>query len=544
MVNEKIKDDKLREKAEKVLQNQTNQSKSVDEVIYELRVHQIQLEMQNEELRKAQIELEDSRRQYFELYDLAPVGYLTVDGKGIIKRVNLTVADILGIPRENLINSAFIIYIAPNYRRTYHKHTQDVIKSQSKQQCDIELLSQNNIPLFASLNTIAVYDKEGDFKEFRIILTNTTEHKKVEDAFAKKKDELQTIFDSSRSFIFYKDKENRFLQVNKAFAEILGQPREKLEGISLFDIFPKEQAEAYWKDDKEVMKSERPKFNIVEPMPYKDTIRYVQTDKIPYRDVNGNIIGIIGFAVDITERKQTEEELELTMKKLQRSNKELGHFAYVASHDLKEPLRMISSFLQLLERRYNDKLDQDATEFIEFAVSGAKRMDAMINDLLEYSQVANKERDRINVNFNEVIEQVFLILKISIDENHAVITHDLLPTITADEKMMVQLFQNLIGNAIKYKGKETPKIHISSHRKGNEYVFTVKDNGIGISPEHMERIFTIFKRLHTQEEYKGTGIGLSIAQKIIHRHHGNIWAESELGNGTTFYFTIPINAKN
>ncbi len=544
MVNEKIKDDKLRKKAEKVLQNQINQSKSVDEVIHELRVHQIQLEMQNEELRKAQIELEDSRRQYFELYDLAPVGYLTIDEKGIIKRVNLTMADILGIPRENLINSAFITYIKPNYKRTYHKHTQDVLKSQSKQQCDIELLSQNNIPLFASLNTIAVHNEKGDFKEFRIILTNITEHKQVEDAFAKKKDELQTIFDSSRSFIFYKDKKNRFLQVNKAFAEILGRPREKLEGVSIFDIFPKDQAEAYWKDDKEVMKSERPKFNIIEPMPYKDIIRYVQTDKIPYRDLNGNIIGIIGFAVDITERKKTEEELEITMKKLKRSNKELGQFAYVASHDLKEPLRMITSFLQLLERRYKDQLDQDANEFIEFAVTGAKRMDAMINDLLEYSQLANKERDHSKVNFNEVIEQVFLILKISIDENHAVITHDILPTITADEKMMVQLFQNLIGNAIKYKGKETPKIHISSQRKGNQYVFTVKDNGIGMSPEHMERIFTIFKRLHTQEEYEGTGIGLSIAQKIVHRHGGQIWVESEPKKGSTFYFTIPIRDKN
>jgi light-regulated signal transduction histidine kinase (bacteriophytochrome) len=166
-------------------------------------------------------------------------------------------------------------------------------------------------------------------------------------------------------------------------------------------------------------------------------------------------------------------------------------------------------------------------------------MNAMINDLLEYSQVANNERIHSKVNFNEVIEQVSLILKISIDENHAVITHNLLPTITADKKLMIQLFQNLISNAIKYKGEETPKIHISSLRERDQYIVTVKDKGIGMSPEHMKHIFTIFKRLHSQEEYEGTGIGLSIAQKIVQRHHGKIWAESELGKGSTFYFTIP-----
>ena len=546
MDNDKIKDNKLRKKAEEKLQSQFNgindQSKSLDEVINELRVHQIELEMQNEELRKAQLELEDSRRQYFELYDLAPVGYLTVDKNGLIIKVNLTGADIFGEPRENLINNAFIRFIASNFKRAYHEHTQKVLENQTKQQCELKLISNNEIPLFVSLNTIAVNDEDGDFKEFRIILTDITEHKKLEEAFIKEKVELQTIFDSSRAYIFYKDKENRFLQVNKAFAKIIGRPKEELESVSLFDIFPKKQAEAYWKDDKEVMKSGKSKINIIEPMPYKDTIRYVQTDKIPYRDLDGNIIGIMGFANDITVRKKIEEDLERTMKELKRSNKELEEFAYVASHDLREPLRMITSFLQLLEQRYNDKLDKDANEFIEYAVNGAKRLDAMITDLLKYSQVSNKEIDQSNVNFNEVIEQVFLILEILINENSAVITYDQLPTITSDEKMMVQVFQNLIVNAIKYKDKKTPKIHISALRKGNQYVFAVKDNGIGMSPEHMDRIFTIFKRLHTYEEHEGTGIGLSIVQKIVHRHHGKIWAESEPGKGSTFYFTIPFKS--
>jgi PAS domain S-box-containing protein len=275
------------------------------------------------------------------------------------------------------------------------------------------------------------------------------------------KEELQTILDPYRSFIFYKDKENRFLRVNKAYLDVLGVSKDKLVGMSIFDIFPKEQAEAYWNDDKEVILSAKPKLNIVEPMKFKSGINYVQTDKIPYRDVNGNIIGIIGFAVDITRRKQAEEELERIMEDLKRSNKELEQFAYITSHDLREPLRMITGFLQLLERRYHDKLDEDANEFIGFAVDGAKRLDAMINDILIFSRVSNKERNLIPVNFNKVIEKTYLNLKISIEETNAEITNDPLPTFITDEKLMIQLFQNIISNAIKYHSEKTPKIHIN-----------------------------------------------------------------------------------
>ena len=201
---------------------------------------------------------------------------------------------------------------------------------------------------------------------------------------------------------------------------------------------------------------------------------------------------------------------------------------------------MITSFLQLLERRYKDKLDNDANEFIEFAVNGAKRLDYMINDLLEYSRVANRTREFNNVNVNKVIEQTILNLKSSIDDNSTEITYDPLPTLLGDEQLMILLFQNLISNSIKYRREEIPKINISATKEENQYLFTVKDNGIGMSPEHLEKIFTIFQRLHTKDEYEGTGIGLAIAQKIVHQHAGEIWAESELGKGSTFYFTIPI----
>ena len=185
------------------------------------------------------------------------------------------------------------------------------------------------------------------------------------------------------------------------------------------------------------------------------------------------------------------------------------------------------------------QLDDDAQEFIEFAVDGSRRLDDMITDLLEYSRVTSNEREFVPVNCEKVLEETLMLLKVSIDENNAVITHDTLPQVLGDEKLMVQVFQNLIGNAIKYRSPEPPQIHISVTKEKNEYLFSIKDNGIGMDPQHLKRIFTIFQRLHKRDEYEGTGIGLSIVQKIVHQFGGEIWAESEPGKGSTFYFTVP-----
>ncbi len=240
-------------------------------------------------------------------------------------------------------------------------------------------------------------------------------------------------------------------------------------------------------------------------------------------------------------KSNLEDKVKERTKELEQSNKELQQFAYVASHDLREPLRMISSFLQLLERRYNEQLDEDANEFIEFAVDGAKRLDSMIKDLLEYSRVANKKRKFSDVDLNEVLERTNLNLKFAIEDNNAEIIANQLPTLSGDEQLLIHLFQNLISNSIKYRSKENPIIQISVNNELNQFIFSVKDNGIGISTKHLERIFTIFQRLHTREEYEGTGIGLAIAQKIVQQHGGQIWAESETGKGTIIYFTIPYN---
>jgi len=239
---------------------------------------------------------------------------------------------------------------------------------------------------------------------------------------------------------------------------------------------------------------------------------------------------------------------------LRRSNAELEQFAYVASHDLQEPLRMVSSYMQLLAQRYKGKLDSDADDFIGYAVDGATRMQTLINDLLTFSRVGTRGKPFEPTDCETVLEQVLTNLKMAIDESGALITHDALPTVMADESQQVQLFQNLIENAIKFRGDVVPRIHISATRGSafvdsdsrpenmhrEAWVFAVRDNGIGLEPEFFDRIFTIFQRLHSRDEYAGTGIGLAVCKKIVERHGGRIGVESEVGKGTTFFFSIPV----
>jgi len=252
-------------------------------------------------------------------------------------------------------------------------------------------------------------------------------------------------------------------------------------------------------------------------------------------------IRIQGTVQDVTERKKAEEKLRLKLEELARSNAELEQFAYVSSHDLQEPLRMISSYLQLLQRRYQGNLDDRADKYIHFAVDGAARMQNLINDLLEFSRVTTRAGEPEPTDSALVLNQVLSNLELYIKENKATVSHDPLPEVMADSTQLAQVFQNLIINGIKFHREEASRICISAEKKAGEWLFSVKDNGIGIDPQYSEKIFELFKRLHNKEEYPGTGIGLAICKKIVGRHGGRIWVESELGEGSTFYFTLPIN---
>ena len=251
------------------------------------------------------------------------------------------------------------------------------------------------------------------------------------------------------------------------------------------------------------------------------------------------------LAGEVSERRkaqqsllESEEKLKQMVAELERSNAELQRFAYVASHDLQEPLRMVSSYTQLLEKRYKDRLDNDAHDFINFAVDGARRMQNLIDDLLAFSRVGTHGKPFTPTSMEVVFQAAVDNLQVAIKKARARVSHDALPTLSADEGQLVQLLQNLIGNAIKFHGKEPPVVHVSATREGNEWIFAVKDNGIGIESQYFDRIFQVFQRLY-REEYPGTGAGLAIAKRIVERHNGRIWLESEPGRGSIFYFSIP-----
>ncbi|MGO9388253.1 MAG: ATP-binding protein, partial [Methanobacterium sp.] len=348
---------------------------------------------------------------------------------------------------------------------------------------------------------------------------------------------IEVIFDVDDKPVDY-----RFLEINPAFVGQTGLV--EAEGKLMRDLAPDHEKHWFEIYGKIALTGEPMRF-VNEA---KALNRWYDVYAFKIGDPEGREVAILFN--DITKRKKAEDELkehqdtleekvEKRTEDLLKSNKELEQFAYVSSHDLQEPIRMVTNFTQLLERRYKGKLDADADEYINFIVEGAHRMKYLIDDLLAFSRLNTQAKKFENVNLETVLINVLSNLSISIQENNARITHDTLPTVKADESQMMQVLQNLIVNAIKFHGPTPPIINISTQKEENEWIFAVSDNGIGIDPEYQKQIFEVFKRLHTRKDYPGSGIGLSISQKIINRHSGRIWVESELGKGSTFYFTLP-----
>jgi two-component system, chemotaxis family, sensor kinase Cph1 len=376
-------------------------SDDVQKLVEELTIHQEELRIQNEELLRVQIELEASRARYFELYDLAPVGYITLTPELVIREANLAASRLLGNERTMLINKRLSSFIAPNSQEQLHLH--------------YRRLDQESIK---RTRTLRVRKNDGG--------------------------ELLVRFESNR----------------------------------------------------------------MEGGPHK---------------------GFRSVLTDVTELKLVEE-----------ANAELQQFAYVASHDLQEPLRMVISYLSLLQKKYQHQLDQEGQEYIQYAFEGGTRMRLLIDDLLEYSRLDSRNR-AFPVDMNIVVNKTAAILKMQIDENKVKIISSDLPMILADESQMILLMQNLIGNAIKFHGTEPPEIKIGAEKGESEWTFSIEDNGIGLNMEYSEKIFQMFQRLNGGGAYQGTGVGLAIAKKIVERLGGRIWVKSLEGKGATFFFTIPRN---
>jgi PAS domain S-box-containing protein len=394
--------------------------------------------------------------------------------------------------------------------------------------------------LFDSEQTFTIVKLSGK-KYLQAIVRDITERKITEIALKEGEAKYRTLFESAIDTIILINNE-LITDCNLATLKMFRGTREQLIGHPLWEFMPEFQPDGLLSKD---MAKEKIQQALKGGTLFLEW-RFIRCDETMFdAELTFNTITLKGekyfqaIIRDITERKQAAEKMKKLTQELERSNTDLAQFAYVASHDLQEPLRMVTSFVQLLQHRYQGKLDKDADEFISYAVDGASHMQRLINDLLKYSRVGTHGKTLEPTNFNIVISHALSNLSKTIKENNAIINIDHLPTISADYMQLVQLFQNLISNAIKYHSKKQPEILIRAINKGDFWLFSVRDNGIGIDKEYNDKIFTIFQRLHNKSKYPGTGIGLSICKKIVERHGGRIWVESKPGQGSTFYFTIP-----
>lgn len=364
---------------------------------------------------------------------------------------------------------------------------------------------------------------------------------------------LEAILESTDDAIFVKSRDGKYLFANAITARTIGREKEEILGRSDGELFPSEVSGALWNTDDSIMSAGDSR-TIEETLPTPGRgLRVYLSTKASWRDGSGNVVGLIGIARDITDRKHNEQALqnsEATVRELlqnasranaalTRSNEDLDHFAAIVSHDLQEPLRTVAVYTGLLARRYKHQLDANAQQYIDHTLSASRRMQTLIQHLLAYSRVTSAADAIIErVDAEETLRRTLANLQGVIQQSGAVISFDPLPSVQAAPDHLAQVFQNLIGNAIKYRRGETPRIHISARLQGPEWIFAVEDNGIGFLARQEEQIFGIFKRLH-DKEFPGDGIGLAVCKRIIERHQGRIWAESRPNEGSTFFFTLP-----
>ncbi len=357
-----------------------------------------------------------------------------------------------------------------------------------------------------------------------------TERKRAEAALREASVYNRRLIEASLDPLVTISAEGKITDVNVATERVTGHSREEIIGTDFAD---------YFTDPEKARLGYEQVFRVGSVKNYELAIRHKKGWLTPviynasvYRDGSGKVVGIFAAARDITDRKRAEEELI-------RSNQDLQQFAYVASHDLQEPLRNVASCLQMLQKKYSNELDAQADQYIEYAVEGSVRMKDLILDLLAYSHIGTRAKPYEPTDCEQILAEAVKNLRSAVTETRAVITHDPLPTLPADGTQLLQVFQNLVGNAIKFRRDQPPQIHVAAVKNKNEWVFSIKDNGIGIESQYMDKIFVIFQRLNKRREYEGTGMGLAIVKKVVERHDGRVWVESEPGEGTTFYFSIP-----
>ncbi len=490
--------------------------------------------------KKAEAALKESEERYRVLLQSASDGLHILNTDGDLVEANQAFCSMLGYSYRELLGMNVAQWeanlegraITQILRKHFAKKEQVVFETTHRRKdgstIDVEVSGR---PIDLAGQSLMIYSAR-----------NITERKQSESRIRELSDMLQLVINHIPSFVFWKDLNSNYLGCNNAFAAVAGlDSAEAIAGLSDYDLPWKDKfAESYRADDQSVIRSGIAKLNYEEGQKISDGREiWLQTNKIPLKDAEGNIVGVLGTYEDITGRKKAREKLISANKRLEQANRELSQFAYIASHDLQEPLRTITSFTDLLRRQYGDKFDGKGQKSIEFITDSATRMSQLIKGLLDYSRIGRGQELK-PVDCQEIIAIVKSDLEVVIEETGAELEISELPQILAYETEIRLLFQNLILNAIKFRKANTkPHIKIWANREKSCWTFAVKDNGIGIPLKYHDRIFVIFQRLHSRSKYEGTGIGLAHCQKIVELHEGKIWVESLPEEGSTFCFTIP-----
>ncbi|HEY9184011.1 MAG TPA: PAS domain S-box protein [Salegentibacter sp.] len=499
------------------------------------------------EKKKQEQRAANNRKAFESLFHHNPDAVYAFDLEGKFIRVNQSSLNLIEKTEEELLNSSFIPFIDERDVQKVLQHSRKTAKGEIQHykthfigaQGTKRVLAVTNFPIYVNEEITGVYG----------IAKDITEQVKAEKMLREERNMLKAIIDNIPDYIFVKDLEHRSILANRKFHQnfLNVNSEEEALGLTPLDYFEETKARELIEDNERVTKSGESVINREDVVINKDGSREtVLLTKVPLTDREGNITGLVGIARNITSLKEQKielerlnEELEERAKELSVSNQELEQFAYIASHDLQEPLRMITGFLDRLKLKYEDQLDDKALQYIDIAHDGALRMRQLILDLLKFSRAGRLEHKLQKIDLNQLLDGILNLQQETIRETKARVIFSELPVIIAEKTPLRQVLTNLIGNALKYQAPEViPEVEIKVQEKDKHWLFQISDNGIGIEKEFHQKIFVIFKRLHSRQHYSGTGLGLAICKKIVENMGGEIWVESKPGIGSSFYFTI------
>jgi PAS domain S-box-containing protein len=496
--------------------------------------------------KKAKRALRESEERFRQTFELAASGIAHVDLQGKFARVNQSLCRILGYSAEEMVGKTV--------KELSHPDDRQVTDAERMRMRDGEIdrvhfekryLRRDGGTVWVDLTVALVRDDDGQPLYEIAVFDDITERKHADTALRESEARFRSLNALSSDWYWEQDAELRFTYFSAGFEQRSNTRQSHLIGKRRWEEAGRTPLNTTWEEHRAILEARKPFRNFECSRIGVDGRRHVSSiSGEPIFDADGRFRGYRGVSTDITARVDAAETLKGAHDELARSNAELEQFAYVASHDLQEPLRMVSSYTQLLEKRHADRLDGDAREFMGYIVDGAARMKQLIEDLLAYSRVGTRGKDFKPMQLEAALSRALAALRAAIEESGAEVTHDPLPGLEADESQLTQLLQNLIGNAIKFRGAASPRVHVSCLSLEKEFEIAVRDNGIGIEPQYFERIFMVFQRLHDKGQYPGTGIGLAICKKVVDRHGGRLWVTSTPGEGSAFHFTLPKKRGN